>query len=169
MSLRRPIPAAGRRRPVKEDKKIGRPWPYAEILERGVDSSTEYEAGIENGDYDEILDASIEFLGECCLKPLSFDDGFIEFPGECCAKPLADEDPRRGPAVPLRGPADTNKKTTTAEYSTPMTRENLIMPERERIVREREIPKRWLTLEVSVFDRATVSPRSLGSVLPGAR
>ena len=63
------IPAAGRGRPVTEDKKIGRHWADAGRLERGLDTLVEYEAGIENGDYVNIHDASIEFLGECCLKP----------------------------------------------------------------------------------------------------
>ena len=105
-------------------------------MERGLDSLTEYEAGIEDFDYDEIPDVCIEFLGECCLKPLSGDDVFFEFPGECCLKPLADEDPRGGPAVPLRGTAEIDRKNTAAEHETPISRENLIMPERERIVRE---------------------------------
>ena len=52
-------------------------------MERGADSLAKYETGIENGVCDEFFDASMEFLGECCLKPLSFDDVFIEFPGEC--------------------------------------------------------------------------------------
>ena len=72
-------------------------------MERSLDTLTEYEAGIENGNYDEIPDASIEFLGECCLKPLSVDDGPFEFPGECCSKPLADEDPIGGRPCPYGG------------------------------------------------------------------
>ena len=66
-------------------------------MECGVGSLTEYEAGIEDGDYDEICDASIEFLGECCLKPLSGDDDLIEFPGECNQHPASSRWRRRSP------------------------------------------------------------------------
>ena len=134
----RPIPAAGRGRPVKYDKKIGRPWADEGSLERGVDSIVESDADIENDDYGEVFDMSMEFLGECCSKPLSVDDIFIVIPGECCAKPLDDEDLRRRPAVPLRGTADTNKNTATAEHSTPMKSENLIMPDDQIDIRSRD-------------------------------
>jgi hypothetical protein len=102
-------------------------------LERGVDSIVESDADIENDDYGEVFDMSMEFLGECCSKPLSVDDIFIVIPGECCAKPLDDEDLRRRPAVPLRGTADTNKNTATAEHSTSIKSENLIMPDSIRV------------------------------------
>ena len=63
----------------------------------------EYEAGIENSDYDEIDDTIINLLWECSVKPLNSDDLLIKFLGECSLKLLIDEDPCRGPAEPRRG------------------------------------------------------------------
>ena len=105
----------------------------------------EYEAGIENGDYNEIPDAFIEFLGECCLKPLSGDDDLIEFPGECCSKPLADEDPRRGPAGPLRGPADIDTNNTATEDNAL----HRLVVKMSSCQSERGVSKKWLIPEVS--------------------
>ena len=46
-----------------------------------MDTIIEYEAGIENSDYDEIDDMFVKFLGECSVNPLSVDDFLIEFLG----------------------------------------------------------------------------------------